>query len=73
MNWEPIETAPRDGTAIIVQWKGHENTAEMMNMVWWDEYAKAPYKWRQMEGDLAMHENAFSHWMPLPEPPEKTP
>jgi len=60
MEWQPIETAPRDGTAIIGAWQCLNKTWEMNKVhfddgIWWTHY---------MDG---AHEP--THWMPLPEPP----
>lgn len=43
-NWQPIETAPRDGTAILV-WCRLENhgPGEFASIAFWSEYAKG---WR---------------------------
>ena len=73
MEWQPIETAPKDGTSILVFWRDFDEGGQMppdsMNIVWWDDDAQEPYKWRQQEGDVAMHKNAFGWWAPLPAPP----
>ena len=54
--WQPIETAPRDGTAVLFvslagdysvgRWDGDE----------WDMQSAPPRK-------------PFTHWLPLPAPP----
>lgn len=66
--WQPIETAPRDGTDILVVW----NAGGIQMVVGWDEDAEATingrWAWATLDGPN-YHENAFSHWMPLPEPP----
>jgi hypothetical protein len=60
--WRPIETAPKDGTAILL---GHECAAFSG---WWDD----EYEWvdgeTSMFGDLTSYEP--THWMPLPQPPQ---
>lgn len=60
MEWQPIETAPRDGTRILVFYPvldGHIFTAGFEFGTWqsgiWDGRREQP-----------------THWMPLPEPPE---
>jgi hypothetical protein len=63
MGWQPIETAPKDGTSILAIWQWNADdpncgagTHEVVRWCgWWDA-------------------NGFtqpdpSHWMPLPEPP----
>lgn len=60
MDWQPIETAPKDGTNIIVYCPlpGSEYivTARFIR-VWVDSY----------EGEDIFNP---THWMPLPEPPK---
>ena len=64
--WQPIETAPRDGARIFCYAKGrpkaHNHNARVAHQFrvdrwngnnWWRQYPEAPY----------------SHWMPLPAPP----
>ena len=71
MEWQPIETAPRDGTTILVYFKRHG----AMSVSWtsreddgfyiWcvDDHKFGPYAVRgYMHGD-------DTHWMPLPPPP----
>lgn len=59
MKWQPIETAPRDGTIFIA---------------WFGEYAESGYFWEggsfvwQHDGDSPM--TGPTHWMPMPPPPE---
>jgi hypothetical protein len=62
--WQPIETAPRDGTEILVSWHGWpslegDNSIEIAIFkegVWWSNDAVV---------------STPSHWMPLPPPPPK--
>ena len=56
--WQPIETVPKDGTAILA-WTGHSH-----EIVEWDVDSKA---WLTMEDALSRR---VTHWMPLPEPPK---
>lgn len=56
--WQPIETAPRDGSNVLV----YEDGA--ITVVFWDEGAwRHPYK-----GGKTTWPNV-THWQPLPEPP----
>jgi hypothetical protein len=69
-DWQPIETAPRDGTSVLVYpplWNGRScSVAHYDN----DEHAK-PF-WKR---DDDMGRSTFSravpptHWMPIPTPP----
>lgn len=65
MKWQPIETAPKDETRIILgrwsEWLG--------SMEAWDG------RWSSW-GDVWTHkgrtnEMSPTHWMPLPEPPQE--
>ena len=67
--WQPIETAPRDGTAILV-WPGvlfTEMTYFHTSVVRWHDWKEA---WIEASGE---EYNTFypTHWMPLPPPPKK--
>lgn len=53
MQWRPIETAPRDGTVLLVCRAGSYPAA--------DFYDIAHEQWRR--------HNDATHWMPLPEAP----
>ncbi len=80
MEWQPIETAPRDGTRIIVFY-GSEMHAMLVREAWWKTpYEGAPlergswcYHWAgNSDGcllDKSVHGIGATHWMPLPAPP----
>lgn len=55
-DWQPISTAPRDGTAFLA-FDGE------INVGFWDRAASS---W-SISGEFTFHP---SHWMPLPQPPE---
>lgn len=65
MNWQPIETAPKDGTRILLG-RG--------DRVWLDEWWKgigisgwaSLVAWEQAGGSYSLPP---THWMPLPDPP----
>ena len=68
--WQPIETAPRDGTPILV-WGGHN-----CSIVTWD--AAAAY-WRLHGNGQELHDYLgdsewnyadAAYWCPLPDPPD---
>ena len=59
--WQPIETAPKDETDILI---ATNNYAGGVVMAYWGPMAEA---FIDMDGDT--YENA-THWMPLPTPPE---
>jgi hypothetical protein len=74
--WQPIDTAPKDGTEILV-WNGFR-----ISLVSWSEYpqisrrAKKMFAWcvseseQDEQGGCATAGNP-THWQPLPEPPEE--
>ena len=69
MNWQPIETAPKDGTHIIAFRPG--NTPHIEGMYWavYEDTDRAGAWHWSYDGD-APRENPPTHWMPLPEPPK---
>jgi hypothetical protein len=66
MNWQPINTAPKDGTSVLLyQPKGRYYHECMMVAAWstsWMPDGIGGYEW---ENEL----QAPTHWMPLPLPP----
>lgn len=71
MTWQPIETAPKDGTRILAyDIKDAEDTQPQIAL--WLAHAEEPGWYisldhQAMNGDLW---NPPTHWMPLPEPPQ---
>lgn len=64
MNWQPIESAPKDGTKILLLLKDSD--------VPHSGYYKIRYSWRIAWDDYDLSDNdGPTHWMPLPEPPIK--
>ncbi len=63
--WQPIETAPKDGTVIFGFWKS--DTAELHNKYsmsrWFDS------AWFDPDG--ISEYSTPSSWMPLPQPPKE--
>ena len=56
-SWQPIETAPKDGTEILV-WDGNEH-----QILWWLDSVG----W---VGDDDFTDKLPTHWQPLPAPPD---
>jgi len=54
--WQPIETAPKDGTPVLVA------DGSWVGVLAWDRYANG---WVNDEMDSA----SPTHWRPLPKPP----
>jgi hypothetical protein len=85
MSWQPIETAPRDGTKVL----GYciANGIPYIDVIWWRgnvprvcptrEWHDDPgYVWRSAETDAStrgwsetLPNPGPTHWMPLPSPP----
>lgn len=57
--WQPIETAPRDGTQILVY-----TALGFMETVQWDLYYQ-----KFVDGHTEFEVEWLTHWMPLPNPP----
>ena len=72
MEWQPIETAPKDGTKILV----FTAMGEIEMSEW---YVSKNYRYDHIEGDVykkvldeevgLWNSNYPTHWMPLPKPP----
>ena len=62
MEWQPIETAPEDGTRVLLFKAGRK--------VCMGKYVPADWNWC-LEGWKNSNGNFFNptHWMPLPQPP----
>jgi hypothetical protein len=81
--WQPIATAPKDGTEILIaggrvhlgsddmdDGKGHKHKG--VSLALWNE--RAGGYWYQPGTETTSHGgNSFepTHWMPLPQPPGK--
>lgn len=76
-DWQPIETAPRDGTTVLLWWRREELDVAYWACGVWREFgdgsrgwmgesfhASAPETWTRLLGERP------THWMPLPTPPE---
>jgi hypothetical protein len=73
MTWQPIETAPRDGTRVLVFWapsiiqiSWHEVSYRVINGQEW--FRRVGW----MVDGLTTGEIYPTHWMPLPDPPDQT-
>lgn len=72
--WQPIETAPKDGTAMLVYGPGllREHNAHCAVVRWQTtEHSTIPW-WTINDGKFGPYDlrgPSPTHWMPLPEPP----
>lgn len=71
-DWQPIETAPKDGTAVLVYpgtWSGRSASIAKWES---DKYAKKPRPFWRRDDDMGRvtisRERSPTHWMPLPPP-----
>ena len=62
--WQPIETAPKDGTKILAYDPDRGGSCEIL---YWGSW-KGKGAWQDDEAN-GYYEP--SHWMPLPEPPQQ--
>ena len=64
--WQPIESAPKDGAYILAYW--HNEFGKWYGVLVWspdyEGWAVEPHF------EPISEENTITHWMPLPEPPE---
>ena len=79
MEWQPIETAPKDGTVIDV-WLGGISESDRKFYCDGDTFRSPAWAWREGKfrplGGLNITQVVFvqpTHWMPLPAPPEAQP
>ena len=82
MNWQPIETAPKDGTVVDL-WIGGEFAGRRADCAWGLPYHSCGEAgkycdsgWHEIESgwydttfNLPMHEQP-THWMPRPPAPD---
>ena len=61
--WKPIETAPRDGTPILVSW--HDGLEPRPRLVCFHQY------WKDYLGGWGYDEKNILGWLEIPEPSKK--
>lgn len=66
-DWQPIETAPRDGTEFIACWQPEGYDYQLVNA--------DTYWWGRGECFISHEAGRIepTHWMPLPAPPKVQP
>lgn len=75
--WQPIESAPRDGTEIL----GYNSKVNKCGIISWRRYNPTLETFvprESLNADASYYENDFdydwgkiTHWMPLPKPPQQ--
>lgn len=64
LDWQPIETAPKDGTVVLVC--GFGPSGYYVTTAQWDG---AWFLFDVAEDRYSAESSGHSHWMPLPKPP----
>ena len=67
--WQPIETAPKDGTIILLSFyylNGVHPNKSFVAMTEWEKAINGYKILSNLEKDGTLK---ISHWMPLPKPP----
>lgn len=64
--WRPINTAPKDGTPVLI-FEGGSGDTDIVVAVYEDQWLPE-YRWRGTYGDGDAAWNP-THWMPLPKAP----
>ncbi len=66
--WQPIDTAPKDGSDILAI----SDDLEIVTIWWNDDNNENDDKgcWSNSFYGMGIEETKFTHWMPLPEPPK---
>lgn len=71
--WQPIETAPKDGTRVLAYWPDCYGNGSACAVESWfgpwgkgnaDQTWQSPFEWADGHNDP-------THWMPLPPPPAR--
>lgn len=60
--WQPIETAPKDGSWIL-GWRQHATRPRLI------QFDTDYEEWANEDGE---HVYSITHWMPLPTPPKRS-
>lgn len=72
MSWLPIESAPKDGTKVLLYCP---HIGVVRGSWQFNKYAKKPRPywsndWEAVAGAIATRADQPTHWMPLPPPPQ---
>ena len=70
MDWQPIETAPKDGTGILAC----DATGWVGEVSWWRQWYNDENNPGWMIANCDEEYGGYvqaTHWMPLPSPPHK--
>lgn len=73
--WQPIETAPKDGTEILISDGDYIAIAEWRDDASFKQFENGP-GWQIFDCEDPFYSwatDSATHWMPLPEPPTSAP
>lgn len=70
VEWQPIETAPRDGRAILIAAYGAVHIVRWAHSMRSRRSARS-FPWLADEGGNAWRDDVPTHWRPLPAPPSQ--
>lgn len=70
MGWRPIDSAPKDGTHILVNFYDGEGLDHRI-VVRWGGCLKNEFNWRAIPGEERWANRLATHWRTLPAPPAK--
>lgn len=66
--WLPIETAPKDGTVVLVYAENRNVTTKHYYLAWFDARTANKHRPAWYSGSWAVQ---ATHWQPLPLPPKE--
>ena len=71
MTWQPIKTAPKDGTVVDLWVRPYTGRADRIVDMWWANGIgwRGPVR-SEIREELARN---ATHWMPLPDAPDAAP
>jgi len=72
-DWQPIETAPKDGTYVMVWPPTYSGAVSCAVWDWQTDHKRPRPFWQRLDTDSAWtsRNHPPTHWMPVPEGPEE--
>lgn len=76
--WQPIDTAPKNGDPILVTSAGYAYSLQRCKIVYWGgvisdserpDFTNVGWHDQFDDEDEDAPQDGFTHWMPLPAPP----
>ena len=72
MKWQPIETAPRDGTSLLLWCPHYKRPIRVGTYEIWEDFSHGQSVSKREYWSIGTFDSLEvlpTHWMPLPEPP----